>query len=125
MKILNIAAAVALSIVSVSAGAKGVDQIGIADNVFAYTTSATGSQPVVIGSAIEGDFSSQMAVAVGAAGHAISGGGGHAISGGGGHAISGGGGHAISGGGGHAISGGGGHAISGGGGHAISGGGGK
>jgi len=123
MKTLNIGAAVALSIVSVSVGAKDVDHVGVVDNGFAYTGSASGSQPVVIGSAIEGDFSSQIAVAVGA-GHAISGGGGHAISGGGGHAISGGGGQAISGGGGHAISGGGGHAISGGGGHAISGGGG-
>jgi hypothetical protein len=124
MKILSIAAAVALGTVSVSALAKDVDQAGVADNAFAYTASASGSQSVLIGAAIEGSFSSQTAVAVGAA-RAITGGGGRAITGGGGRAITGGGGRAITGGGGHAITGGGGRAITGGGGRAITGGGGR
>src|ERR1700722_5610790 len=116
MKILSIAAAVALSTVSLSALAKDVDQAGIADNAFAYTAPTTGTQSVVIGSAIEGSFSSQTAVQVGLT-HAITGSGGHAITGSGGHAITGSGGHAITGSGGHAITGSGGHAITGSGGH--------
>jgi hypothetical protein len=75
MKILTFAAAVALSTISQSALAKDVDQVGAADCVFAYTASATGSQSVIIGSAIEGGFSSQIAVAVGTV-HSASGGGG-------------------------------------------------
>ena len=64
MKILSIAAAVALSTVSLSALAKDKDQVGVADNAFTYSIAATGTQSV-IGAAIEGNYSSQMAVAVG------------------------------------------------------------
>ena len=64
MKILSIAAAVALSTVSLSALAKDKDQVGVADNAFTYSTAATGAQSV-IGEAIEGGYSSQVAVAVG------------------------------------------------------------
>ena len=124
MKILSIAAAVALSTVSLSALAKDVDQAGVVDNAFAYTTATTGPQSVVIGSAIEGSFSSQTAVQVSTT-HAITGSGGSAITGSGGHAITGSGGHAITGSGGHAITGSGGHAITGSGGHAITGSGGN
>ena len=88
MKILSIAAAVALSTVSLSALAKDKDQVGVADNAFTYSV-ATGSQSV-IGAAIEGNYSSQVAVAIGGT-HDISGtGGNHDISGtGGNHDISG------------------------------------
>jgi len=120
MKILSVVAAVALSTASLSALAKDGDRAGIADTAFAYTALAAGSQSVVISSAIEGSFSSQTAVQVGAT-HAITGSGGGAITGSGGHAITGSGGHAITGSGGHAITGSGGHAITGSGGHAITG----
>ena len=99
MKILSIAAAVALSTGSLSAFAKDVDQTGVVDNVITYTASVSGSQSVVIGAAIEGSFSSQTAVAV-STGHSITGGGGSVISAGGGRSITGGGGGSITGGGG-------------------------
>jgi len=87
MKILTIAAAVALSTISLSALAKDVDQLGAAEYVFAYTASAAGSQSVIIGSAIEGGFSRQIAVAVGTV-HFVSGGGGRSVSCGGGRSVS-------------------------------------
>ena len=86
MKILSIAAAVALCTVSLSALAKDVDQVGVADNAFTYTSATYGSQSVVIGSAIEGSFSSQTAVALGSV-HSITGTG-HSITGTG-HSITG------------------------------------
>ena len=63
MKIISIAAAVALSTVSLSALAKDAEHVGVADNAFAFTA-ASGAQSAVIGSAIEGAYSSQMAVAL-------------------------------------------------------------
>ena len=72
MKILSIAAAVAFSTASLSAVAKDADQVNVADNAFTVTAAVGGSQSVVIGAAIEGNYSSQMGVAVGA-GHYITG----------------------------------------------------
>jgi hypothetical protein len=65
MKILKIAAAVALSAVSLSALAKDPQKVGVADNAFTFSSAASGLQSVVIGAAIEGAYSSQASVAVG------------------------------------------------------------
>src|ERR1700722_11576311 len=82
MKILSIAAAVALSAISLSALAKDGDKASVADNIFAYAAVPNGTQSIVIGSAIEGSFSSQAAVAV-AASRSITGMGGNPTGGGG------------------------------------------
>jgi hypothetical protein len=78
MKILSIAAAVALSAISLSALARA----GVADSVYAYETVPNGTQSIVIAHAIEGSFCSQAAVAV-AASHSITGMGGSPTGGGG------------------------------------------
>ena len=65
MKILKIAAAVAFGAVSLSALAKDPHKVGVADNAFTFASSVSGSQ-LVIGAAIEGSYSSQASVAVGA-----------------------------------------------------------
>ncbi|HTY95036.1 MAG TPA: hypothetical protein VMC02_14175 [Steroidobacteraceae bacterium] len=101
MKILSIAAAVALSTVSLSALAKDVDRAGVADNAFTYAAGAESSLSVVIGAAIEGSYSARAAVAVGVGtANLITGtGGNHLITGtGGNHLITGtGGNHLITG----------------------------
>src|SRR5580658_5030143 len=66
MKILKIAAVVALSAVSLSALAKEPQKVGVADSAFTFSSAAvSGGQPVVIGAAIEGTYSSQTSVAIG------------------------------------------------------------
>jgi Ca2+-binding RTX toxin-like protein len=66
MKILSIAVAVALSTASYSALAKDAHDTGAADNAIAVTAAAGGTESAVIGTAIEGSYSSQAAVSVGA-----------------------------------------------------------
>ncbi len=65
MKILSIAAVVALSAVSMSALAKDADKATVVDNAFTYSAVAGGAQSMVVGTAIEGDYSSQTAVSLG------------------------------------------------------------
>ena len=72
MKILKIAAAVAVSVVSLSALAKDPQKFGVADNAFTFASPVSGSQSLVIGAAIEGSYSSQTSVAV-AAPHYVTG----------------------------------------------------
>jgi len=88
MKILSIAAAVALSTVSLSALAKDADQVGVADSAFAYTAAAPGLQSVLISTSIEGTFSSHTAVAIAGA-RAITAGGGRLSVSGAGRSVSG------------------------------------
>ena len=128
MKILSIAAALALTIVSLSALATDADQVATTDNALNVTAAVSGSQSVILGTAIEGTYSSQSAVALGVTNiHSVTGtGGNHYITGtGGSHYITGtGGNHYITGtGGNHYITGtGGNHYITGtGGNHYITG----
>jgi hypothetical protein len=80
MKITSIAVAAVLSAVSLSALAKDTDRVGVVDNAFTYMA-AGGEQSVVVGSTIEGAFSSQTAIALGGSHSAVTGTGGRAITG--------------------------------------------
>jgi hypothetical protein len=65
MKILKIAAVVAVSAASLSALAKDPQKGGVTDNTFAFAPSVSSSQPVVISAAIEGSYSTLTNVAIG------------------------------------------------------------
>ncbi len=77
MKILNIAAAVALGTVSLSAVAKDIHEDNSTGSAFTVTAAASGPQSFVVGEAIEGRYSMETAVAVGVSNHYITGTGGH------------------------------------------------
>ena len=88
MKIMRIAVVAVLGAGSLSALAKDADRVGAIDSSFTYET-ANGERSVVVGSTIEGEFSSQIAVAVASGHSAITGTGSRAITGTGGRAITG------------------------------------
>jgi hypothetical protein len=106
-KIIGIVAVATIAIIGGTASAKDLD---------------AASPAPVIGQALEGQFSSTVAVGLDGVGHAVTGGTGRAVTGGTGRAVTGGTGRAVTGGTGRAVTGGTGRAVTGGTGRAVTGG---